>query len=208
VVAIAGPGRRQIDYGPIHVNMSKKRKPPLPASDEKVDRLLPAVDLPISYYKGIGRVIAAHAILENNVSELVFDLMKIGSPEGRVAFEYRAASTMFALVRKLLALRGIEPNLNVADLGDQISDLCKARDQLAHGLWVKRNGMIALRLTEGTYDTPEGRRSRAILPEGKTLPDNYFEHTRQLILDTAGIVNDLREQVRSALSQSLNKQTP
>src|SRR5207244_1433286 len=86
--------------------MSKKRTPPLPHSDNKVERHMPLIDLPLTYYKGIGKVIQAHALLEAAVSELIFSLMRTRAPEGRVAFEYRAASTMFTVARRLLELHG------------------------------------------------------------------------------------------------------
>jgi hypothetical protein len=58
-----------------------------------------AVDLPLTYYKGIGKVIQAHALLELCVSEVLFELMKIDYKAGRTAFAYRAASTQFTSVR-------------------------------------------------------------------------------------------------------------
>jgi hypothetical protein len=125
--------------------------------------------------------------------------MKINSPEGRIAFEYRAASTMFTMARRLIELRGITPNMDVVALEEQIKELCEARDQLAHCVWVEKGGQIALRLTQGNYVTAEGKRSRQILPQGSTLPPNYFDGTRAVILETTGTVNELREHVISAL---------
>jgi hypothetical protein len=179
--------------------MSKKRKPPLPSSTEKVQTLNPLIEMPISYYKGIGRVVQAHALLETGVAQLMFAILKIQEPEGRVAFEYRAASTMFTMARRPLELHGLTPKVDVVALEEQIKELCDARDQLAHCLWVERDGEIAIRLTQGTYETLEGKRSRPILPEGKRLPSNYFGDTRELILETAKIVNSLREDVEAAL---------
>jgi hypothetical protein len=66
---------------------------------------------------------------------LLFALLKVSRSGGRVAFEYRAASTMFTLARRLLELHGITPHLDVIELGGQIKDACNARDQLAH--WSK-----------------------------------------------------------------------
>jgi hypothetical protein len=160
----------------------------------------PLVDLPISYYKGIGRVVQAHAILEHNVSELVYALLFLSRAEGQLAFEYRAASTMLTLARRLIEVRGITSAVDLVALEDQVKDCCQARDQLAHGLWIAKGTQIALRLVEGNYETPEGKRSRPILPEGKTLPDKYFDQTRTVILDTATAVLELTETVKALLS--------
>ena len=54
------------------------------------------IDLPLNIYKGIGKVLSAHAILEQLVSEIVFELMKVDYKAGRTAFPYRAASTTLA----------------------------------------------------------------------------------------------------------------
>jgi hypothetical protein len=58
----------------------------LPVSTESATRYQVVMDLPPVTYEDIGRVISAGAILENQVSELLFELMKIDYPEGRVAF--------------------------------------------------------------------------------------------------------------------------
>jgi hypothetical protein len=146
---------------PLVVPMSSKRKVPLPDSPEKVAKYPVEIDLPPSVYKGIGKIISIHALLENVVSDLVFLLMKVNAAEGRTAFAYRSAGEQFKLVRKLLDLRGIsvqEFNLNA--ITDQIDDCCMMRDQLAHGIWVKKDGVLGLRVTKGTIRTP-GRSARA-----------------------------------------------
>jgi len=90
--------------------MTTKRKVPLPV-DPKVAGMFPTtIDLPPDVYSGIGKVVSAHAILENAVSEVVYELMNIDYPEGRTAFSYRAASVQMTLIRKLLDLR--ESNSN------------------------------------------------------------------------------------------------
>jgi hypothetical protein len=56
------------------LEMSKRKTRPLPlfASSGKAGIFPILVELPLSIYKGIGKVIAAHAALENLVSEIVF----------------------------------------------------------------------------------------------------------------------------------------
>jgi hypothetical protein len=71
--------------------MSSKRKVPLPATSEKSEQLPVAVNLPQGVYRGIGKIISIHALLETIVSDLVFILMKISAAEGRTALGYRSA---------------------------------------------------------------------------------------------------------------------
>jgi hypothetical protein len=179
--------------------MSKKKKPPLPASANQTVHHKALLDLPSSYLRGIGKIIMANALLENHVSELIFTLLKLTPNEGRVAFEYRGASTMFTLARRLLELHGITPKIDVIDLEECIRDCCQARDQIAHGVWYKKDDVIRLRLTAGSYETPEGKRSRAITPEGKIIPPDYWEHTQMTILQNAQVVLRLRKEVQETL---------
>jgi hypothetical protein len=115
-------------------------------------------NLPAQIYEGIGKVIATAAILEQQVSELLFDQINCEYPEGRVAFKYAGASKMFKTIRRLLDLHGITPTINVVALENTIRDEYeKRRDILAHGVWVQtEQGGIALASYRGK--TRAGRR--------------------------------------------------
>jgi len=160
------------------------------------------IDLPLNIYKGIGKVLSAHAILEQMVSEIVFELMKVDYKAGRTAFPYRAASTQFTLVRSLLRLRKLKPKVNVADLEAQIKDCCTVRDQLAYGVWIRQRGELKLRLTEGTYNTPQGKQFRATMLEARQPPEGYFDANREVILVTAKLVQKLKKEVVASLQTS------
>jgi hypothetical protein len=121
------------------------------------------VDLPPNIYEGIGKIITAHALLENCVSETLFDLMQIDYPEGRVAFGYRAASAQFAIIRRLIELHGIKVPFDLTAMDDNIEAACTARDQYAHGLWIERSGIPALRLTKGMYQVLREERGRPLI---------------------------------------------
>jgi len=143
--------------------------------------------------------LSAHAILEQLVSEIVFELMSVDYKTGRTAFPYRAASTQFTLVRSLLRLRKLKPKIDVVKLEAQIKDCCTVRDQLAHGVWIRHRGELKLRLTEGTYNTPQGKQFRATMPEARQPPEGYFDDNREVILATAKIVQKLKKEIVSAL---------
>jgi hypothetical protein len=186
--------------------MSSKRKVPLPATSEKSEQLPVAVDLPQGVYRGIGKIISIHALLETIVSDLVFILMKISAAEGRTALGYRSAGEQFKLVRKLLDLRGIAlTNFNINAISDAIDDCCTIRDQMAHGIWIRRNGFLGLRLTKGGFESEEGYRSRAITPEGTEVPPEYYEQAREIIKSTIAEVQHFTAAVKGALQASPEK---
>jgi hypothetical protein len=186
--------------------VTSKRKIPLPAASEKVEQLPVAVDLPQGVYKGIGKIISIHALLETIVSDLVFILMKVSAAEGRTALGYRSAGEQFKLVRKLLDLRGIDiTGFNINAISDAIGDCCTIRDQMAHGIWVRRNGFLGLRLTKGGFESEEGYRSRAITPEGTEVPPEYYEQARDIIKSTIAEVQHFTIAVKDALQASSGK---
>jgi hypothetical protein len=165
-----------------------------------------ASELPAATYEGIGKVIAAAAILEQQVSELLFDLIKCEYPEGRVAFKYAGASTMFSTIRRLLDLQGIVPKIDVVALEKKIKDECvKPRDQLAHGVWIKGEHGIALRITEGKLEHGGGMLDAAFKPPAFLVADNYYEGVRQTIMTTIAEVRRLKTEVRAAFAATHGK---
>jgi hypothetical protein len=187
--------------------MTSKRKIPLPHSPEKVVHYPVVVDLPQSVYKGIGKIISIHALLETIVSDLVFILMKVNRAEGRTALGYRSAGEQFKLVRKLLDLRGIviKKDFSINAISDQIDDCCTIRDQMAHGIWVRKDGILGLRLTKGGFQSEQGYRSRAITPEGLQVPLEYYEQAREIIKSTIAEVQHFTVEVQSFLQTSPEK---
>lgn len=151
-------------------------------------------ELPSSVYEGIGKVVSAHAFLETQVTELLFELSKIDYPIGRVTLKYQAASERFKTVKKLLVLHGFSPpDLNLKELFKQIEICCKVRDELSHGVWVKTpQDRLALRLTKGDYETEDGLADRSFIPQAVALPDTHYDQARSIILLTAQAIARLK----------------
>jgi hypothetical protein len=159
-------------------------------------------DLPTGVYEGIGSVVQAHAILETALQELLFDLMKVNYPAGRVALRYQSGTERFKTIRKMLELHGLTPNLDTKELLDEVQACCDNRDQFAHGVWIRNDdGIIALRLTRGTFETPDGKADRSFLPEGLAVPDDAYAVIRENILSTVRRVSDLKREVKAFLSR-------
>lgn len=183
--------------------MAAKEKPKLPLSAIQGGKFPVLIDLPQEIYQGIGKVVSAHAILETQITELLFELSQIKFPVGRVTFRYQAASERFKIAMKLFTLHGIRADVNLNDLRDKIIECCNARDQFAHGILVhnKRTGLSALRLTRGEYETLEGRADRSFIPQAITIDDDYYDRTRKMILKTAKVIIDLKNTVIERLKR-------
>ena len=175
------------------------------------DRKLPAhavpkvpyklkTDLPANVYTGMGKIIAAHAILEDRVSLLLFTLMKIDVNVGRTAIGYKAASERFKTAKLLIDLHGITVLVPLNALENQIKDCCDMRDQFAHGVWLEKGAEIALRLVKGTYETPDGKADRRFVPEGLIVPDEYYDEARDVILSTVRGVMELTDEIADWLT--------
>jgi hypothetical protein len=93
-----------------------------------------ATELPQWVTDGIGRVTVAQAFLEWRVTVLVFDLLVIDHPEGRVTLKDQSAFERFKTVKSLLNLRGITPTVDVSALSALIDKCTTCRNQLAHGI--------------------------------------------------------------------------
>ena len=160
------------------------------------------IDLPPGIYEGMGKVIHAHAILETALLELLFDLMEVEYPAGRVVLRYQSGTERFKTVRKMLDLHGIKASMNTVALQDQIQECCDHRDSFAHGVWIRNDdGIPALRLTRGVFETPDGMADRSFLPEAKSVSDEVYSQIRENILSTINQVYDLKEEVKQLLSK-------
>ena len=186
--------------------MAKK----IPVSAMKGDMYTIVADLPRYVLQGIGQVVAAHALLENRVQELLFDAMKVDYPQGRVAFEnYRDPAVLFGIVRKLMDSRGIKVEENLQDLEDNIRSCTRDRNILAHSIWLRRpDGTIALRQTEGQFSTPDGIHVRAFLPESRIVAAEEYGNYRNAILMTTEAISRLKKRVNDALASSPEKPSP
>lgn len=159
-------------------------------------------DLPAAINEGIGKLIMTHAILETQVSELLYDATQIAYPAGRVAFGYKNAWDNFKIVITLIDMHGIKPSIDLNNLKDQIEDCCTARDTFAHNVWLKdKSGNMGIRIAKGTLETPEGKHNRKFIPRADAVPEGFFKNTVEAIKSTIAVVLDLKKQVKEELEK-------
>jgi len=154
--------------------------------------------------RDIGKVVSAHAVLENAVFTLLVTLSETRREIGRVVFRYQAASERFKTCRRLLALHGISTTVGLKKLFESIEESCHVRDQFAHGLWARRkDGTLGLRLTKGTYEVPDagGMADRVLAPTLAIVPDALCDESRQAILSIANAVEELIIEVQEKLKK-------
>lgn len=152
-------------------------------------------ELPTATYVGIGKIISAHAILENKVLELLCELVKVDESVGRVTFRYQSALERFKIVERLLVLYDIKPKTNLKSIRRDIERSCQLRDTFAHGIWSLKDGDIALRITKGEYETDDGIVDRSFVPQASKYSDCFFERNRVEILKFVDRVRDLKNEV-------------
>jgi hypothetical protein len=160
-------------------------------------------DLPRWINTGIGKVIMTHAILENKVSELVYDLAQVSYPAGRVAIIDRSAREQFKVAIELINMYGIAPSISVNKLRDQIEDCCEVRDRLAHGIWMKdKDGSgVVIRIQKGKIATPDGTANQKYKPRGYAIPSDYFKDHVEVIISAIEIVMALKGEVKTELAK-------
>src|SRR5262249_1581174 len=157
-------------------------------------------DLPRWINTSIGKVIMTHAILENKVSELVYDLARINYSAGRVAIVDRNACDQFKVAMELIAMHGLTPSIKLNKLRDQIDDCCEVRDMVGDAIWMKDkdgNG-VEIRRQRGKIATKAGSVNRKYKPTGHAIPLDYFKDHVEVILSAIQVVMNLKKEVQAA----------
>jgi hypothetical protein len=162
-------------------------------------------ELPQWMIDGIGRVTVAQAFLEWRVTVLVFDLLMIDHPEGRVTLKDQSAFERFKTVKSLLNLRGITSTVDVSALSALIDKCTTCRNQLAHGIWSLKDGEIKLRVTRDSYTTEEGQINRTFMPEMVPIPRDHFTQALITIEAATSEVTKLWKEVEAHLLPLLQK---
>ena len=158
-------------------------------------------------YEGIGAVVFAHALLEWHLTRVLYKLLKIDHPEGRLAVRVPNIPDRLKLIRKLLDLRNIKITIDTKKLLLDVEDYSGRRDALAHGIWVlHETGEVMLRLTKGEYPTPEGKViKREHVPQGVLVDPTYYGQLAANILTICKAIYQIEQEVDAALASSPQK---
>lgn len=173
----------------------------IPVAELKAGMKDVVFDLPAAMNEGIGKLIMTHAILETQVSELLYVAAEISYPAGRVSFGYKNAWDNFKIIITLLDMHGITPSINLNKLKDQIKDCCDARDTFAHNVWLKdKSEKFGIRVAKGTLETPEGKHNLKFVPAPQIVTADYFPNTIEAIKSTIEQVMALKDEAKAKLA--------
>ena len=164
---------------------------------------------PPAISRGIGRVMALYAYLENELQQIVYLLTGVSRKEGRLAIIEPSAKNRLELIRDLLSVHKLKIPVR-SGLLKEIENLTSSRNILAHGVWIKSSshGYSAVS-TRGYWNTKEeGRKVTRKIKPGMVPWDtdglNAFRADLGRVIDEA---EALRASVKAALASSPRKST-
>ncbi|MBI4185417.1 MAG: hypothetical protein HY521_15605 [Proteobacteria bacterium] len=129
-------------------------------------------DLPADMMQAIGRVIVEYALLELQLSRIIYDLLGVDQKVGRIAVREPRVKDRLEIIFDLINQKRLALTDHEMKLLRKTSEACLiGRDQLAHGTWVRNpeTGTLLLRSTKGQWQPVKGQRGKtkhAIKPEG------------------------------------------
>jgi hypothetical protein len=123
--------------------------------------------IPTSLSREVGRIVVRWAFLEHTLQQIVWLLMQVSFPYGRIAVREPRLEDRIQIIKTLAELRGIEfDEATVSRLQEDGKLTARSRDVLAHGMWSCINGTWHVMLTRGKWseDFPHPS-SKSVVPE-------------------------------------------
>jgi len=111
----------------------------MPSQKEKLQRfeLSASFELPATFSREIGRILVHWAYLEHSLQRLIWFLLEISEPEGRVAVREPRVEDRFDMIRDLADLKSVPLDKKAwAGVKKECEKVRTYRDLVAHGLWV------------------------------------------------------------------------
>ena len=110
-------------------------------------------ELPADLAEIIGRIVLTYSRLEHHLTGLSFVLLQLNKAEARIALRMPRAVDRLDIALDLLAIKSIGLDHDSTQLRTLIEQATTARDQVAHGLFLKDpdNGDLYLRLARGSW---------------------------------------------------------
>lgn len=148
-------------------------------------------NIPPYLAREVGRIIVRWAYLEHTVQRIVWLLLQVTYPFGRLAVREPRLEDRISLLRTLAELRGIILDNNIlTTIQSRIKKTAPDRDTLAHGIWVPQNGEWRVLLTRGKWSDNEPHpSSKSVVPEALTVTTGalrgiaaHIEQTVELVM--------------------------
>jgi hypothetical protein len=147
--------------------------------------------IPKRFLLGVGRVIVAHARLEQYVVELIGALQRLDGPLVRQVFDGASTRENMIKIIRLVEMWKIEPTEPLEELRADVEKAGQKRNDIAHGIWLRTpRHDIALRLMRGDRMTEVGMISRRVLPH---VPPTRVEMFKEHVTYIEGVTDRIRK---------------
>jgi hypothetical protein len=154
--------------------------------------------IPSHKLRGIGRVIVAHSRLEDLMSELVYDLLRMDYKLGRQIFRGDNPPDLYAIACRLMKVWDLQPPS--PQLRNDVKKAYAKRNEIGHGAWIKvKSGDIRIRLMREERPTVVGMLDRRIMPQAANRTLKHFNDDAKFINNVADRVRDLTRAVNAEL---------
>ena len=159
--------------------------------------------LPVSYYRDIGRVIFHWARLEHELKDVIYTLLSIGAKEGRIAVSTPRADQIVERIADLISIKGLTTNVKLTEYQSAVQMLRVGRDAIAHGIWVDHSGSknpVLQRISGSISPKPGQKKVKArIFPGALNVEPGDLRTTAQQIEYLIGIALTLKEEMKTQI---------
>jgi hypothetical protein len=169
----------------------KKTAPRFNAALEPITDAIPA-----ALAEAIGRTIARHSYLEWVLGQVLYSLLEISIKQGRKVVQRPAPRAYVAAVQGLFAFHKVESGFDFADLARRLDRADRARDALAHSVYMRDVNSRALKphLVRGSWaiDDESEFVSRDAWPETPVLDRELLGRLRKDVEDAVARAEKLQ----------------
>lgn len=108
--------------------------------------------IPAEFETEVGRIVVRWAYFEDLVQWIVWDLLHLDPPYGRIAAREPRVTDRLTMISELAGLRGIALGAKWKRIETATKALVTSRDQLAHGVWMQgADGFWHVEQTKGAH---------------------------------------------------------
>lgn len=157
-----------------------------------------ASPLPASIAEAIGRIVSRHSYLEWVMGQVLYSLLEISIKQGRKVVRRPTPEQYVASVQGLFAFHGLQTRYNFAALGRRIEAADRARDMLAHSVYMRdvnaRGNRVHLVRGSWALDVPDDSVSRDVWPEAPVVDRPFLQRLRHEVEDAVAAAEALQRE--------------
>lgn len=154
--------------------------------------------LPTSIADGVGRAIARHSYLEWVMGQVLYSLLEISIKQGRKIVPRPDPRQYAAAVEGLFAFHKLESRFDFATLGRRIAAADRARDALAHSVYMRdvnvRGNRVHLVRGSWAVAEPDESVTRDTWPEAPVVDRQLLARLRRDVEQAVAAAEKLRDE--------------